>query len=236
MTGSAYFPLVVVFCQRYAKNTGVGTLVSLMLPYSVVFLVAWTTAGFDTERSIDVLVGRKFDDLVGSILILFFAERSKRDGAARRETEVAGDAERQPQVQRAALVVEQELLTQLMRARQRDAGISRLRRNDRGALRVDGPGEIGHPVEDLDDRRVLVLHEILLWKLGASRFLERHSANSNPQDVSETAVDRAPLIDPNQRTRYSTTTPGQERAPVTRPAAGEPNARSGSQKPASGES
>jgi hypothetical protein len=79
VTGSAYFPLVVVFCQRYAKNTGVGTLVSLMLPYSVVFLVAWTTAGFDTERSIDVLVGRKFDDLVGSILILFFAERSKRE-------------------------------------------------------------------------------------------------------------------------------------------------------------
>jgi aminobenzoyl-glutamate transport protein len=37
-----YFPLVVVFCQRYVKSTGVGTLVSLMLPYSVVFLVAWT--------------------------------------------------------------------------------------------------------------------------------------------------------------------------------------------------
>jgi aminobenzoyl-glutamate transport protein len=37
-----YFPLVVVFCRRYVKSTGVGTLVSLMLPYSVVFLVAWT--------------------------------------------------------------------------------------------------------------------------------------------------------------------------------------------------
>jgi aminobenzoyl-glutamate transport protein len=37
-----YFPLVVVFCRRYVKSTGVGTLVSLMLPYSVVFLIAWT--------------------------------------------------------------------------------------------------------------------------------------------------------------------------------------------------
>lgn len=37
-----YFPLVVVFAQRYVRNTGIGTLVSLMLPYSVVFLVSWT--------------------------------------------------------------------------------------------------------------------------------------------------------------------------------------------------
>ena len=31
-----YFALVVMFCQRYVKNTGIGTLVSLMLPYSLV--------------------------------------------------------------------------------------------------------------------------------------------------------------------------------------------------------
>lgn len=37
-----YFPLVVVFCQRYVKNTGIGTVVSLMLPYSVVLFVTWT--------------------------------------------------------------------------------------------------------------------------------------------------------------------------------------------------
>jgi aminobenzoyl-glutamate transport protein len=37
-----YFPLVVVFGQRYVKNTGIGTLVSLMLPYSIAFLVTWT--------------------------------------------------------------------------------------------------------------------------------------------------------------------------------------------------
>ncbi|MBB3060315.1 AbgT family transporter [Microbulbifer rhizosphaerae] len=37
-----YFPLVVVYCQRYVKGTGIGTLVSMMLPYSVVFLVCWS--------------------------------------------------------------------------------------------------------------------------------------------------------------------------------------------------
>jgi aminobenzoyl-glutamate transport protein len=37
-----YFPLVVVFCQRYVKSTGIGTLVSLMLPFSISFLVSWT--------------------------------------------------------------------------------------------------------------------------------------------------------------------------------------------------
>ncbi len=37
-----YFPLVVVFCQRYVKSTGIGTVASLMLPYSVCLLVTWT--------------------------------------------------------------------------------------------------------------------------------------------------------------------------------------------------
>jgi len=37
-----YFPLVVVFCQRYVRAAGIGTVASLMLPYSVVFLVGWT--------------------------------------------------------------------------------------------------------------------------------------------------------------------------------------------------
>jgi len=37
-----YFPLVVVYCQRYVKNTGIGTLAAMMLPYSISFLTAWT--------------------------------------------------------------------------------------------------------------------------------------------------------------------------------------------------
>ena len=37
-----YFPLVVVYCQRYVKNTGIGTLTAMMLPYSMSFLILWT--------------------------------------------------------------------------------------------------------------------------------------------------------------------------------------------------
>jgi para-aminobenzoyl-glutamate transporter family len=37
-----YFPLVVVYCQRYVKNTGIGTLASMMIPYTIVFGIVWT--------------------------------------------------------------------------------------------------------------------------------------------------------------------------------------------------
>ena len=38
----AYFPLIVVFVKRYSKNAGIGTVVSLMIPFVVVLSVAWT--------------------------------------------------------------------------------------------------------------------------------------------------------------------------------------------------
>ncbi len=38
----AYFPLIVVFAQRYKKDAGIGTVVSMMLPYVVVLSVGWT--------------------------------------------------------------------------------------------------------------------------------------------------------------------------------------------------
>ena len=37
-----FLPLVVVFAQRYYKKTGVGTIVSMMIPYSVTFLILWS--------------------------------------------------------------------------------------------------------------------------------------------------------------------------------------------------
>ncbi len=37
-----YFPLVVVYCQRYVKSTGIGTVTAMMLPYSMTFLTLWT--------------------------------------------------------------------------------------------------------------------------------------------------------------------------------------------------
>jgi aminobenzoyl-glutamate transport protein len=35
-----YFPLVIVFAQKYDKSTGIGTLISMMLPYSIAFMIA----------------------------------------------------------------------------------------------------------------------------------------------------------------------------------------------------
>jgi aminobenzoyl-glutamate transport protein len=37
-----YFPLVVVYCQRYLKSSGIGTVTAMMLPYSVSFIFLWT--------------------------------------------------------------------------------------------------------------------------------------------------------------------------------------------------
>ncbi|MBL4606342.1 MAG: AbgT family transporter, partial [Pseudomonadales bacterium] len=36
-----YFALVYAFMQRYDKQLGMGTMITLMLPYSVAFLVGW---------------------------------------------------------------------------------------------------------------------------------------------------------------------------------------------------
>jgi aminobenzoyl-glutamate transport protein len=38
----AYFPLIVIFSQRYKKNAGIGTVISMMLPYVVALSVVWT--------------------------------------------------------------------------------------------------------------------------------------------------------------------------------------------------
>lgn len=47
-----YFPLVIVFAQKYSKDVGIGTLISMMLPYTIAFMlvripmfVAWIMAG-----------------------------------------------------------------------------------------------------------------------------------------------------------------------------------------------
>jgi aminobenzoyl-glutamate transport protein len=38
----SYFALIIAFLQRYDPKAGIGTLVSTMLPYTVVFLICWT--------------------------------------------------------------------------------------------------------------------------------------------------------------------------------------------------
>ena len=39
-----YMVIILVFMQRLQPNAGLGSLISMMLPYAVVFLIAWTAA------------------------------------------------------------------------------------------------------------------------------------------------------------------------------------------------
>jgi aminobenzoyl-glutamate transport protein len=36
-----YLPFIVIVAQRYTKDAGIGTIISLMIPYTVIVLVAW---------------------------------------------------------------------------------------------------------------------------------------------------------------------------------------------------
>jgi len=38
----SYFALIIAFLQRYEPKAGIGTVVAVMLPYSMVFMVGWT--------------------------------------------------------------------------------------------------------------------------------------------------------------------------------------------------
>ncbi len=37
----SFFALIIVYFQKYDKNAGIGTLVATMLPYSIIFMIAW---------------------------------------------------------------------------------------------------------------------------------------------------------------------------------------------------
>ena len=37
-----FYPLLIMYCQKYCKQAGVGTLSSMMIPYTLALLVALT--------------------------------------------------------------------------------------------------------------------------------------------------------------------------------------------------
>lgn len=37
----SYFALIVAFAEKYDEDTGAGTLISTMLPYSIALLIGW---------------------------------------------------------------------------------------------------------------------------------------------------------------------------------------------------
>lgn len=42
----SYFGLILAFATKYDKNLGIGTIISMMLPYSILFLIGWMTLFF----------------------------------------------------------------------------------------------------------------------------------------------------------------------------------------------
>lgn len=38
----SYFPLIVAFAQKYDPKAGIGTIMAMMMPYSLVFFIGWT--------------------------------------------------------------------------------------------------------------------------------------------------------------------------------------------------
>lgn len=38
----SYFAMIVVFAKKYDKDSGIGTIISTMIPYSITFLIGWT--------------------------------------------------------------------------------------------------------------------------------------------------------------------------------------------------
>ena len=37
----SYFALIVTYAQKYDEKYGIGTIISLMIPYTLIFLLAW---------------------------------------------------------------------------------------------------------------------------------------------------------------------------------------------------
>jgi aminobenzoyl-glutamate transport protein len=37
----SFFALIIAFFQKYDPKTGIGTIIATMVPYSIIFLVAW---------------------------------------------------------------------------------------------------------------------------------------------------------------------------------------------------
>ncbi len=38
----SYFAIIIAFAYKYDKKAGMGTIISMMMPYSMLFLLGWT--------------------------------------------------------------------------------------------------------------------------------------------------------------------------------------------------
>lgn len=42
----SYFGLILAIASRYIKNLGIGTLIAVMIPYTIVFTLGWSVLFF----------------------------------------------------------------------------------------------------------------------------------------------------------------------------------------------
>ena len=68
----SYFGLILAFAMRYDKKLGIGTLVSMMIPYSIYFLIGWVILFYCVGvRARAACRPRRSDLLLAGQLILF---------------------------------------------------------------------------------------------------------------------------------------------------------------------
>lgn len=53
----SYFGLILAWATRYDKNVGIGTMIAMMLPYSIFFTIGWTALFFLWVFGLDLPVG-----------------------------------------------------------------------------------------------------------------------------------------------------------------------------------
>ena len=58
----AFYPLIITYCQKYVKESGIGTLSSMMLPYTVALLIVLTVVLY-SMWFLDIPLGLQADYL-----------------------------------------------------------------------------------------------------------------------------------------------------------------------------
>ena len=53
----AHVGLILAVAVRYKKDTGIGTMIAMMLPYSIMFLLGWASLFFLWVFAFDMPVG-----------------------------------------------------------------------------------------------------------------------------------------------------------------------------------
>ena len=53
----SYFGLILAFANKYDKDLGIGTIISMMLPYSIFFMIGWIALFYITIFGLGMPVG-----------------------------------------------------------------------------------------------------------------------------------------------------------------------------------